>query len=346
MEIFRATAAGPTRVDVAPCLCVWQRAPTTPPTGWIRRVKVNIMVSEVDVQRLRADDLRYLLAVASTGRLVAAADFLGVDHTTVSRRIKALEKLFRVPLIERGADGWELTETGRAVAEPARAIQEAVEQAALAGSGSRGDDVAGNFRLTAPDGFGTTFVVPALRKLRERHPNLNVELITATRNLILHQSGFDLAIAVGEPATTRLFSEKLADYTLRLYASEDYLGQYGTPETLDDLKKHTLVFYVDSLLQVGGLDLEQYLPGATARFASTNIFAQLEAARVSAGIALIPRFLALRAPELREVKLAGIAPLRLAFTLAARRDSAGRPAVLAVRAAIHEEVRLRKNELL
>jgi DNA-binding transcriptional LysR family regulator len=304
------------------------------------------MVSEVDVRRLRADDLRYLLAVANTGRLVAAADYLGVDHTTVSRRIKALEKALRVSLIEPGADGWELTETGRAVAEPARMIQEAVERAALAASGARDDGVSGNFRLTAPDGFGVIFVVPALQRLRERHPNLNVELITATRNLILHQSGFDLAIAVGKPATTRLFAEKLADYSLRLYASEDYLARHGTPEAVEDLKRHTIVFYIDSLLQVGDLDLEQYLPGVTARFASTNIFAQLEAARVGAGIGLLPRYLAHRAPELRAVEIEGVSPLRLAFTLAARRDSVSRPAVLAVRAAIHEEVRLRPEELL
>lgn len=303
------------------------------------------MTSEVDVRHLRADDLRYLLAVASTGRLVAAADALGVDHTTVSRRIKALEKILKVRLLERGADGWELTEIGRAVAEPARPIQEAVERAALAASGARDDAVTGNFRLTAPDGFGTVFVVPALKRLRESHPNLNIELITATRNLILHQSGFDLAVAVGKPATGRLFAEKLADYALRLYASEEYLDRYGTPETVGDLKQHTVAFYIDSLLQVGDLDLAHYLPGVTARFASTNIFAQLEAARVGAGIALIPQFLALRAPELIVVDV-GVSPLMLAFTLAARRDSTSRPAVRAVRAALHEEVQRRRRELL
>src|SRR3954454_5145867 len=171
-----------------------------------------LVSAEVDVRRLRADDLRYLLAVANTGRLTAAADALGVDHTTVSRRIKALEKVLRVKLLERGADGWELTETGRAVAEPARPIEEAVERAALAASGASDDAVVGNFRLTAPDVFGALVVVPALERLRQRHPNLNVELITATRNLILHQSGFDLAIAVGKPTTGRLFAEKLTDY--------------------------------------------------------------------------------------------------------------------------------------
>jgi len=302
------------------------------------------MSAEVNVRRLRADDLRYLLAVANTGRLTAAADALGVDHTTVSRRIKVLEKVLKVRLLERGADGWELTEVGRAVAEPARPIQEAVERAALAASGASDDVVAGNFRITAPDGFGTLFAVPALKRLRERHPNLNIELITATRNLILHQSGFDLAVAVGKPATGRLFAEKLADYSLGTYASDAYLERHGVPTSVEDLRRHTVVFYVDSLLQVGDLDLTQHLPGVVARFASTNVFAQLEAVRLRAGIGVLPTFVALRAPELQRVDV-GVPPLRLVFTLAARRDSTSRRAVRAAREALHEEVRLRHGEL-
>lgn len=302
------------------------------------------MALDIDVRDLRADDLRYLLAVANTGRLVAAADALGVNHTTVSRRLRALEKVLRARLVERGADGWELTETGRAVAEHARPIQAAVERAALAAAGAQPDALAGTIRITAPDGFGTVFAVPALTRVRERHPNLSVELITATRQLGLHQSGFDLAIAIGKPVTPRLFTERLGEYTLALYASEAYLAEHGDPATFEEIKKHTVVFYIESLLQVGDLDLDKYLPSTTARFSSTNIFAQLEATRRGAGIGLLPKFLALRAPELRRIH-ADVPPLRLSFTLAARRDSIPRPAVQVVREALHEEVRARRREL-
>jgi DNA-binding transcriptional LysR family regulator len=303
------------------------------------------MASDVDIRHVKSDDLRYLLVVANTGRLVAAADALGVDHTTVSRRIRALEKVLHTRLVERGADGWELTEVGRVVAEHARPIQEAVERAALAAAGARADALAGTIRITAPDGFGALFVVPALARVREQHPNLSVELITATRQLSLHQSGFDLAIAVGKPVTARLFTERLGRYTLALYASESYLAAHGDPASIEEIKHHTLVFYIDSLLQVGDLDLTKYLPGATARFTSTNIFAQLEATRQGAGIGLLPKFLALRAPDLRRIS-AELPPMRLAFTLAARRDSVSRPAVQVVREAIHRELRTRQDELL
>jgi molybdate transport repressor ModE-like protein len=301
------------------------------------------MASAIDIREVKSDDLRYLLAVANTGRLVAAADALGVEYTTVSRRIKALEKVMRARLLERGTDGWELTEVGRAVAEQARPIQEAVEKAAMAATGARPDTLGGTIRITAPDGFGAVVVVPALAKVRQQHPNLSIELITATRQLTLHQSGFDLAIAIGKPVTARLFTERLAEYSLALYASEAYLAANGAPGTVEEVGKHTVVFYVDSLLHVGDLDLDRYLPGATARFTSTNIFAQLEATRRGIGIGLLPKFLAAGVPGLRRVDV-GTWP-NLAFTLAARRDSVARPAVQVVRDALHREVRLRQDEL-
>ena len=298
----------------------------------------------IDIHAVSADDLRYLVLVANTGRMVAAATALGVDHTTVSRRIKALEKALRVRLIERGSDGWELTDVGRAVAEYARPIQRAVEQAAMAAGGSRPGSLAGTIRVTAPDGFGVLFVVPALTQVHQEHPDLDVELITATRELRLYQSGFDLAIAVGKPATAKVFTELLTDYTLELYASEAYLKARGEPTTVDELYGHTLIFYIDSLLQIGDLDLARYLPQVHAGFTSTNVFAQLEATRQGAGVGLLPKYMAMQAPELRRVVLS-IDPLRLSFSLAMRRDSVSQANVQAVREAIHHQVRIRPHEL-
>ncbi|MET8979275.1 LysR family transcriptional regulator [Streptomyces sp. NPDC004539] len=298
-----------------------------------------------EARQPRADDLRYLLAVAHTGRLVAAAAALGVDHTTVSRRIRALEKTLSARLLERGSDGWELTELGRIVAERARPIEDALEHVVLAARGMAQDTLVGNFRITAPDGFGALFTAPALARLQREHPGLTVELITATRQLNLHQSGFDLAIAVGEPVTRRLFSESLTDYSLGLYASEAYLAEHGTPDRVEDLRDHTVIFYVDSLLQVGDLDLGLNLPGVTGRFTSTSIFAQREATVAGAGIGLLPRFMTVGVPQLRELDGLGV-DITLTFTLAARRESVSRPAVRMVRNALHEEVRRRRDELL
>ncbi|MFD5567427.1 LysR family transcriptional regulator [Streptomyces cadmiisoli] len=298
----------------------------------------------VDPRKLRADDLRHLLAVARTGRLVAAADALGVDHTTVSRRIAALEKALGLRLIERGTDGWALTDAGKAVSENARAVEDALARVVDAVSGRDEPSLHGTVRVSAPDGFGTVFATPALARVRRHHPGLQAELITATRQLTLHPSGFDLALAIGRPTGNRLVTEHLTDYVLGLYAADDYLARYGAPRTPDDLRDHPLIFYIESMLQVGDLEIERHLPGSTPAFSSTNVFAQLEATRLGAGIGVLPAFLAHRA-QLRRL-LADQVTIRLPITLAVRREAVTHPAVRVVREALRQEVADRRAELL
>ncbi|MFI5680202.1 LysR family transcriptional regulator [Streptomyces cellulosae] len=298
----------------------------------------------VDPRKLRADDLRHLLAVSRTGRLVTAADALGVDHTTVSRRIAALEKSIGLRLIERGPEGWTLTDVGRAVSEDARAIEEAIHRVVDTVAGQDSPSLHGTVRVSAPDGFGTLFVTPALVRVRHRHPQLQVELITATRQLALRPSGFDLALVIGVPSSSHLVTEHLTDYTLGLYACDDYLTRYGVPKTPTELREHPLIFYIESMLQVGGLDIERHLPGMTPAFSSTNVFAQLEATEQGAGIGVLPAFLTQRT-RLRRL-LADEIDIQLPITLAVRREAVTHPAVRVVWSALRREVADRAAELL
>lgn len=299
----------------------------------------------IDLRQVRADDFRYLSAIARTGTRRSAALDLGVDHTTVSRRIHALEKTLDVRLIERGAVGWELTDIGRAVAERARAIEESLQQAVDAAVGNPGGSLRGRVRVTAPDGFGTLFVTPALARLRLHHPDLSVELLTATRQMNLQQSGFDVAIAVGTPVNSRLVTETIGTYSMGIYATQEYLDRYGTPGSVREVRDHPIIFFVDSLLQVGDLDLDRHLPGATAKFMSTGIFAHVEATRAGGGIGLLPAFMACRHPELIRL-LPREVDVHLSFSLAARRENLTNPTVRAVRDAVHAEAARRRTELL
>ncbi|WP_257237489.1 MULTISPECIES: LysR substrate-binding domain-containing protein [Rhodococcus] len=224
-------------------------------------------------------------------------------------------------------------------------IEEAVQETADVVLGISENPLRGTIRITAPDGFGSLFVAPALAKLRMSHPHLVVELITDTRQLNLYQSGFDLAVAVGTPITSRLVSERVCQYSLGLYGSEGYFREHGEPGSLDELTAHPLVFFVDSLLQVGDLDLSRHLPGVAAKFMSTNIFAHVAATRSGGGIGLLPAFMADQHTDLRRI-LPEAVDVRLAFSLAARRESLTNPAVQAVRQAIQEEARSRRDELV
>lgn len=181
-------------------------------------------------------------------------------------------------------------------------------------------------------------------RVRRRHPGLQTELITATRQLARHPSGFDLALAIGRTPGNRLVTEHLTDYALGLYTSDEYLARCGSPEALADLRDHALICYIESMLQVGDLDIERHLPGVTPAFSSTNVFAQLEATCGGAGIGVLPAFLADRA-RLRRL-LTDEVDIRLPITLAVRREAVTHPAVRAVRDALHQEVADRAAELL
>ncbi len=299
----------------------------------------------VDPRSVRADDLRYLLAVARTRNRAMAASNLGVDTSTVTRRIRALEHTLGVRLVEQGSSGWELTETGRAVAERADAIEAAVQLAVDAVGPERTHALRGHARVTAPDAFGAYFVAPAVARVRRQHPELSIELLTATRELSSHHTGFDLAITVGTPTNSRIVSETLCEYALGLYATDAYLAEHGEPRCVADVREHTVIWYVDSMLQVGDLDLDKHLPGCTPRLTSTSVFAQIEATAAGGGIGLLPAFAAHRHPGLRRL-LPDDVDARLDFAIAARRERVGGPIVGAIRAAVRAEVAARAGELI
>lgn len=303
------------------------------------------IISNIDTRQIRADDLRYLAAVAESGRLVSAAKMLGVDHSTVSRRLRALESALGTRLLGRGYDGWVLTEEGMNVVEHARAVQEAVEKAVGAVRGAAQDDVTGTVRVTSADGFGTRFVAPALTRVRSRYPGIKVELLTGASRLNLRQTNFDIALTIGPVPPTRLYTEPLCSYDSALFASKAYLARYGMPRSMDDLSQHQLIYFIDALEQVREIDLEKYVRNPSVGFASTNIFALVEATRRGGGIGLMAKYMAVREPELVQIET-DFPPARLDVTLAIRNAVEDRGAVRAVRQALHHEVASRIDELI
>ncbi|HIT77154.1 MAG TPA: LysR family transcriptional regulator [Candidatus Avipropionibacterium avicola] len=245
---------------------------------------------------MSADDLRYFLAVAQRGRLVRAAAQLGVDHTTVSRRISALEKGVGQRLFDRTEKGWLLTDAGHMLLSPAETVDSAV---ALAEERMGIDDgeLTGTVRITCPDGFGSFLLAPALQLLNTEHPKLVVEMVTATQHLDEAVRGFDVAVTLEEPTSSRLTHRPLTDYVLRMYATREYLAARPQIETIEDLAAHVVVFYVDHLLNLPSLRLLQRLP-VNPVLRSTNVVAQWQACAAGAGIAPLPQYIAAGDPRL------------------------------------------------
>lgn len=265
-----------------------------------------------------------LLAVARSGRYTTAADALGVTHSTVSRRIAALETALGGRVLVRSPGGWEATELGRRAIAAAERVETTV---AGLGPGTDADPIRGLVRIAAPDAFTAVFLAPAMAALRTAHPDLAVELLSATQRVRQTRSGVDLEIVVGRPHVVRAYATEVCAYSLGLYASPGYLAARGTPDTVAGLSAHPLVYYVESALQVDELDRAlAVLPASPPSLRSTSVFAHVEATAAGAGIGILPDFLADPDPRLVRV-LGGQYAHPLAFWAVARDEGPRNPAV-------------------
>jgi DNA-binding transcriptional LysR family regulator len=236
-------------------------------------------------------DLRFFLAVARTGRLTVAAARLGVEHSTVSRRIAALEATLGAKLFDRRPHGYGLTAAGERLMSAA----EGMESLALAAQGTIGGadlGVAGTVRIGAPDGFGTFFLAPRIAALAETHPDLDIQLLAMPRLFSLSKREADLAISLSRPKEGRLHARKLTDYRLHLYASRGYLARHGAIESRAALERHAFIGYVDELIYAPELDYAPLVAkDLRVRVKSSSLVAQLTAARGGAGVCVLPCFM-------------------------------------------------------
>lgn len=281
--------------------------------------------------------LMTFLPVARLGRYTAAAEALGVNHSTVSRRIAALESAMGGRVLVRGAGGWELTDLGRRAVAIAERIEGSVRELV---DGEGADALHGMVRISAPDAFTAVFLAPAMTALREDHPDLAVELLSATQRVRQNRSGVDLEIVVGRPQVVRAYATPVCAYALRLYAAPRYLTAHGAPATLAALAEHPVVYYVESALQVDELDRAlEGLPHSPPSLRSTNVFAHIEATAAGAGVGILPDFLGDEDPRLVRI-LDGEYAHPLAYWAVARDEGARNPAVAAALAAIASSIRV------
>lgn len=256
---------------------------------------------------MKADDLVLLLEVARCGSLAQAGATLGLNHATVSRRISALERDLRSPVLIRTVQGCELTEFGTGLLESCELIERALADVSdRAASGPAERSLSGLVRIATTDGFGSALIAPLMAELHQINQGLQVELVTSTR-LDPYGLGADIEIGVGEPLVGRPDAETLTRYRLGLYASTSYIAHYGMPTTPEDLRGHSLVYYVEPLLRVEDLDiLGQFIGPHRVAVGSTSIHAQVAATQAGAGIGLLPAYLAESMPELRRVLWADV----------------------------------------
>jgi len=282
--------------------------------------------------------LKSFLAVARTGRLTAAAGRLGADHTTVGRRIDALEHALGAKLFWRSPNGYALTGQGERLLATAEGMESLVLQARTE-VGDAALSVSGAVRLGAPEGFGSYFLARRMAALGQRHPELEVQLVAMPAILSLSKREADLAITLRCPPKGRLVARKLTDYRLRLYGAPAYLDGRSPIAHRGDLAGHRFIGYIEDLLYAEELDYLEVL-GAKIEVGlkSSNLIAQLQATLAGAGLCILPDFIGLTEPGLVPV-LGESVTLTRAFWLVTHPDLASLARVRAVSDFVVEEVK-------
>jgi len=243
------------------------------------------------------DDLRFVLAVAEAGSLAGAARRLGVNHTTVLRRIGAFEKRLGVRLFERLPTGYVPTAGGEELIAAARAVDETVTrlERKLAGKDLR---LSGVVRVTTTDTLMDAILPDMLRAFRDSHPGIQVEVAISNLMFNLTKREADVAIRPASKPPETLVGRRVAKIAFAIYASPRYLAD----NPRQDLPGHRWVVPDDSLAgTAAGKWMRSQFAGSEIALRADSLLALRQAAQAGLGLAPLPCYLGDAAPDLVRV---------------------------------------------
>jgi DNA-binding transcriptional LysR family regulator len=233
------------------------------------------------------NDLRHFLAVARSGSTMAASKRLKVSQATVSRRLTELEAQLGVALFVRRPSGYELSPRGQALLPLAEEVETAVERFGNAVEAET-RRLSGRVRLTTVESAANAWVIPALASLRQRHPDIEVEVITSDANLDLARGEADVAVRFGNrPTQESLIVRQLVDLHECIYASRELVTSLGRPADYAGIAAYPLVGELDSAGRISRWFAGNVPDGRFVHRVST-ISGVLAAVRAGLGAAVLP----------------------------------------------------------
>jgi LysR family transcriptional regulator, regulator for bpeEF and oprC len=240
------------------------------------------------------DDLRLLCRIIESGSLRAAAAEIGVDPSSVTRRLGALEQRLGVVLMVRSRVRSTPTDAGRRYYRDLKVLLEQLEalEDEVAGAAS---EPRGLLRVAAPSVFGARHVGPWLHELQLMAPRLAVDLVLSDRPVDMIEHGIDVAVRIGALADSSLTVTRLGTMRTVIVASPDYLARRGTPAGPEELASHELVLHAGPLqseeLVLDGPRGRVVKVHCRSRFGVSSILGVLEAVVAGAGFNAGPLWL-------------------------------------------------------
>lgn len=246
------------------------------------------MVASTQASPPRWEDVRLFLAVYRARTLAGAAGRIGVDASTISRRLAALEETLGATLFDRTRDGLVPTQSAEALlggAEEMEAgLSRLVRDASLLESA-----VEGVVRVSVTPGLADVFLAPALVRLRARHPALRIELDASQRLVDLSRREADLAIRTIKPTGGDLVFLRVHSDRWWPMASPSYAEELGRIPDLEALGSARWVAWGDDLAAIPAAAwLRRHLPKVQPVLRTSHLASQLAATESGLGVALLP----------------------------------------------------------
>jgi DNA-binding transcriptional LysR family regulator len=247
------------------------------------------------------NDLKYFLAVARQHSTIAAGKSLGLSQSTVQRRLSELERRIGRQLVKRHPTGYRLTEFGEELRPYAELVETAVTDFERRVTDTA-RDLTGVIRVTCPEPIVYRMTQsPLIDRFHARHPKLRVEFVTSDRYLDLSKGEADVAFRSGD-TDDELVGRKIADSIWAVYASRGYIERHGQPKQVEDLSRHLLVGFDETLSKHRASTwLRDVAPDAIMSARNNSVLGLVYAVKSGIGLGPLPTALGDAEPDLVRV---------------------------------------------
>jgi DNA-binding transcriptional LysR family regulator len=222
----------------------------------------------INVAEVEWSDFKVILALSRGGSVAAASRILGVDSSTVSRKLAAAEESLGATLVLRGGREFRFTAEGDMALRTAESMETAVLSTASAIKSAK-QAIEGKVKITTVGSF-YHFLMPICAVLHKQHPNLHVEIFDSDQMVNLAAGEADIGLRFAYPKEPDLIARKAFDLGWCVYASKDYAAEYGLPKTPDELREHRLILYTETRHHLPGFAWMEQFKTHEERFTRVN----------------------------------------------------------------------------
>jgi DNA-binding transcriptional LysR family regulator len=205
------------------------------------------------------ESVRVFLKVVQCGSFRSAAEQLGQSVNVLRRRLDDLERELGVTLLTRHIDGVRPTSEGQQILDAAQRMEEASFGLVRARDRSF-PDVSGEVRVAVTEGLGTAWIAPRLIEFQRTYPRLLLDLGCAMQSADVLRLEADVSVQLKRPIAKDLKVVKLGRLHVMPFASKAYLDRYGTPKTIQDLRRHRIVLQIAEQVE-SQVEYDRLFPG-------------------------------------------------------------------------------------